>query len=169
MGPGDEPPGAAVGGADGGGGGATTGAAVGWPRKGVGAGHGLGVGAVVGAGHGTHVGRVVGLGDGAGMGTFVGQPVGAFVGTRVGALVGENVGSDVGAAVGLPGVTRRKVGQPSGESGPHKDVSISSVELPAMRKDMVLMFVTSYGIKPTGYHQSQAPSISFVQVTPSGS
>ena len=28
-----------------------------------------------------------------------------------------------------------------------------------MRKDIVLMFVTSYGIKPTGYHQSQAPSV----------
>ena len=58
------------------------------------------------------------------------------------------------------------MGQPS---GPQSDVSISSVELPAMRKDIVLMFVTSYGIKPTGYHQSQAPSVSFVQVTPSGS
>ena len=46
-----------------------TGAAVGWPGKGVGAGDGLGVGrAVVGAGHGTHVGRVVGPGDGCDVG-----------------------------------------------------------------------------------------------------
>ena len=106
---------------------------------------------------------------GADVGIVVGTDVGSGVGAGTGTSVGGEVGSDVGAAVGLPGVTRRKVGQPSGESGPHKDVSISSVELPAMRKDMVLMFVTSYGIKPTGYHQSQAPSISFVQVTPSGS
>ena len=46
-----------------------TGAAVGWPGKGVGAGDGLGVGrAVVGAGQGTHVGRVVGPGDGCDVG-----------------------------------------------------------------------------------------------------
>ena len=69
-----------------------TGAAVGWPGKGVGAGVGAGVGRCVGDGDGTAVvGRGVGSGDG------------ARVGRGVGVGVGRGVGAKTGAAVGCPG------------------------------------------------------------------